>query len=58
MGALKSKKSHASAVCAVMKKTIKTLKTSVVVYPATKAPNAATGAKWVGVRYRIDGFKK
>ena len=26
-------------------------------YPATKAPKAATGAKWVGVSYRIDGFK-
>ena len=35
----------------------KILKTSVVVYPATKAPKAATGAKWVGVSYRIDGFK-
>jgi uncharacterized repeat protein (TIGR02543 family) len=50
-------KSQASAVCALMKKTNKTLKTSVVVYPATKAPKAATGAKWVGVSYRIDGFK-
>lgn len=49
-------KSQATAVCAVMKKTNKTLKTSVVVYPATKAPKAATGAKWVGVSYRIDGF--
>ena len=51
-------KSQATAVCALMKKTNKTLKTSVVVYPATKAPKAATGAKWVGVSYRIDGFKK
>ena len=50
-------KSQASAVCALMKKTNKTLKTSVVVYPATKAPKAATGAKWVGVSYRIDGFR-
>ena len=50
-------KSQASAVCALMKKTNKTLKTSVVVYPATKAPKAAMGAKWVGVSYRIDGFK-
>ena len=50
-------KSQASAVCALMKKTNKTLKTSIVVYPATKAPKAATGAKWVGVSYRIDGFK-
>jgi hypothetical protein len=51
-------KSQATAVCALMKKTNKTLKTSIVVYPATKAPKAATGAKWVGVSYRIDGFKK
>jgi hypothetical protein len=51
-------KSQATAVCALMKKTNKTLKASVVVYPATKAPKAATGAKWVGVSYRIDGFKK
>jgi len=50
-------KSQATAVCALMKKTNKTLKTSVVVYPATKAPKAATGAKWVGVSYRLDGFK-
>jgi hypothetical protein len=50
-------KSQATAVCALMKKTNKTLKTSVVVYPATKAPKAATGAKWVGVSYRMDGFK-
>ena len=51
-------KSQATAVCALMKKTNKTLKTSVVVYPATKAPKAAMGAKWVGVSYRVDGFKK
>jgi aspartate 1-decarboxylase len=50
-------KSQASAVCTQMKKLNKTLKTSVVVYPSTKAPKAATGAKWVGVSYRIDGFK-
>jgi hypothetical protein len=50
-------KSQATAVCALMKKTNKTLKTSVVVYPATKAPKSAVGAKWVGVSYRIDGFK-
>jgi hypothetical protein len=51
-------KRQATAVCALMKKTNKTLKTSVVIYPATKAPKAAVGAKWVGVSYRIDGFKK
>ena len=51
-------KSQATAVCALMKKTNKTLKTSILIYPATKAPKAAVGAKWVGVSYRIDGFKK
>jgi hypothetical protein len=51
-------KRQATAVCAQMKETNKTLKTSIVIYPATKAPKAATGAKWVGVSYRIDGFKK
>jgi hypothetical protein len=50
-------KSQATAVCAQMKRINKTLKTFIVVYPSTKAPKAATGAKWVGVSYRIDGFK-
>jgi hypothetical protein len=51
-------KYQAAAVCAQMKKTNRTLKTLIVIYPATKAPKAAVGAKWVGVSYRIDGFKK
>jgi uncharacterized repeat protein (TIGR02543 family) len=50
-------KRQATAVCSLMKKVNKTLKTSIVIYPATKAPKAAVGAKWVGVSYRIDGFK-
>jgi hypothetical protein len=50
-------KSQATAVCSLMKKTNKTLKTSIVAYPATNAPKPASGAKWVGVSYRIDGFK-
>jgi hypothetical protein len=50
-------KSQATAVCAQMKKANKTLKTSIVIYPATKAPKAAAGAQWVGVSYRIDGFR-
>ncbi|MEO0010929.1 MAG: hypothetical protein RIQ39_518, partial [Actinomycetota bacterium] len=50
-------KSQATAVCAQMKKVNKTLKTSIVTYPVSNAPKAATGAKWVGVSYRIDGFK-
>lgn len=49
-------KSQATAVCALIKKTNKSVKTSIVVYPATKAPKAAVGAKWVGVSYRVDGF--
>ena len=51
-------KRQATAVCALMKKVNKSLKTSIVIYPATKAPKAALGAKWVGVSYRIDGIKK
>jgi chemotaxis protein histidine kinase CheA len=51
-------KRQATAVCAQMKKVNKTLKTSIVIYPASKAPKAAAGAKWVGVSYRIDGFKR
>ncbi len=50
-------KRQASAVCAQMKKINKSLKTSIVTYPAAKAPKAAIGAKWVGVSYRIDGVK-
>jgi hypothetical protein len=50
-------KRQAAAVCAQMKKINKSLKTSIVIYPATKAPKAAVGAKWVGVSYRIDGFR-
>jgi hypothetical protein len=49
-------KSQATAVCSLVKKTNKTLKTSILVYPVTKAPKAATGAKWVAVSYRVDGF--
>jgi hypothetical protein len=50
-------KRQATAVCSLMKKVNKTLKTSIVIYPAKKAPKAAVGAKWVGVSYRIDGFR-
>jgi len=50
-------KNQATAVCSLMKKTNKTLKTSIVTYPATNAPRPAIGAKWVGVSYRVDGFK-
>lgn len=50
-------KRQATAVCSQMKTINKSLKTSIVIYPATKAPKAAVGAKWVAVSYRIDGFK-
>ena len=48
---------QATAVCTLMKRTNKTLKTSISLLDSTKAPKAAVGAKWVAVSYRIDGFK-
>jgi uncharacterized repeat protein (TIGR02543 family) len=50
--------SQANAVCSMMKKQKKTIKTTTVLYPASKAPKAATGSKWVTVSYRVDSFKK
>lgn len=49
--------SQATAVCKLIKAQRKSLTTKVVVYPASKAPKAAAGAKWVAVSYRVDGFK-
>jgi uncharacterized repeat protein (TIGR02543 family) len=49
--------SQATAVCKLIKAQRKSLTTKVVIYPATKAPKAAAGAKWVAVSYRVDGFK-
>jgi hypothetical protein len=49
--------SQATAICKFIKTQRKTLTTKVVVYPASKAPQAASGAKWVAVSYRVDGFK-
>jgi hypothetical protein len=51
-------KSQANAVCSMMKKQKKTIKTTTVLYPASKAPKAAVGSKWVTVSYRVDSFKK
>jgi hypothetical protein len=51
-------KNQASAVCALMKKSNKTLKTSIIILDSKKAPKAAAGSKWVAVSYRIDGFKE
>jgi uncharacterized repeat protein (TIGR02543 family) len=49
--------SQATAICKLIKTQRKTLTTKVVVYPASKAPKAASGGKWVAVSYRVDGFK-
>ena len=48
---------QALAVCSLIKAQKKTILTSVVLYPASKAPKAAVGAKWVAVSYRVDGYK-
>jgi uncharacterized repeat protein (TIGR02543 family) len=48
---------QATAVCKLIKAQRKSLTTKVVIYPASKAPKAAAGAKWVAVSYRVDGFK-
>jgi hypothetical protein len=50
--------SQANTVCSMMKKQKKTIKTTTVLYPASKAPKAAAGSKWVTVSYRVDSFKK
>ena len=49
--------SQATVICKLIKAQRKTLTTKVVVYPASKAPKAAAGAKWVAVSYRVDGYK-
>jgi uncharacterized repeat protein (TIGR02543 family) len=48
---------QAKAVCALIKKQKKTIITSTLLYPSSKAPKAAAGAKWVAVSYRVDGYK-
>jgi hypothetical protein len=48
---------QASAVCKMIKKAKPTVVTKIVLYPATQAPKAAQGAKWVAVSYRVDSFK-
>ncbi|CAN2193655.1 Fibronectin type III [Candidatus Nanopelagicaceae bacterium] len=48
---------QAKAVCALIKAQKKTIVTSTILYPSSKAPKAANGAKWVAVSYRVDGFK-
>jgi uncharacterized repeat protein (TIGR02543 family) len=49
--------SQATAVCKLIKAQRKTIATKVLIYPSTKAPKAAAGAKWVAVSYRVDGFR-
>ena len=48
---------QATAICKLIKAQRKTLTTKIVVYPSSKAPKAAAGAKWVAVSYRVDGFQ-
>ncbi len=50
-------KQQASAVCSIIKKYRKTLRTNVVLRPSKSAPLAAVGAKWVAVSYRVDGYE-
>lgn len=42
---------------ALIKKSNKTLKTTISLLDSSKAPKAAVGSKWVAVSYRIDSFK-
>lgn len=49
--------SQATAVCKMIKAKRKTLVTKVQLLPASKAPKAAVGSKWVAVSYRVDGYK-
>jgi hypothetical protein len=56
--AAKSKASNqATAICSMIKAQKKTITTKVLLYPSWKAPKAASGAKWVAVSYRVDGFR-
>ena len=48
---------QAKAVCTMIKKAKPSAITKIAIYPATKAPRAAKGAKWVAVSYRVDSFK-
>jgi hypothetical protein len=50
-------KQQANAVCSIVKKLKPSLKTSILIRPATSAPKAAVGAKWVAISYRVDGFQ-
>jgi hypothetical protein len=48
---------QAKAICAMIKKAKPTVVTAIALHSSTKAPLAATGAKWVAVSYRVDSFK-
>jgi uncharacterized repeat protein (TIGR02543 family) len=48
---------QAKAVCSMIKKAKPSVITKIAIYPSTKAPLAAQGAKWVAVSYRVDSFK-
>jgi hypothetical protein len=48
---------QATAICKMIKKAKPTVITKIALYPSTKAPKAAAGAKWVAISYRVDSFK-
>ena len=50
-------KKQALALCAIIKRDRPILHTSIAILPASKAPLAASGAKWVAVSYRVDGYQ-
>jgi uncharacterized repeat protein (TIGR02543 family) len=50
-------KKQANALCAIIKRERPTLSTSILVRASESAPIAATGAQWVAVSYRVDGFE-
>jgi uncharacterized repeat protein (TIGR02543 family) len=49
---------QAKAICSMIKKAKPSVITAIALYPSTKAPLAAKGAKWVAVSYRVDSFNK
>jgi uncharacterized repeat protein (TIGR02543 family) len=49
---------QAKAICSMIKKAKPSVITAIALYPSTKAPLAAKGAKWVAVSYRVDSYNK
>jgi uncharacterized repeat protein (TIGR02543 family) len=50
-------KKRANAFCAVIKKSLPSVRTSILIRPATSAPKAAAGAQWIANSYRLDGYQ-